>query len=236
MYSNNFHSRFLPNQHFYKCLYKKVDFNKKLFIFLLLKNKITKSKIKFLDSKITNNTSMGSSPLLVNFLIFIVKIFNIKSFLEIGTYVGLTSLSLAPFFGRSKTRKKNIVSIEKYSKFYDLALENFKINKKSDLIDIRLGKAINVLSTLKQKFDLIFLDGGKNEYFQTFIQLEKYQIKKGTIIIVDDMFYHGSVLNKKKIIEAKSILNLTNYVFSKKKYEAILLPFFGGVLFIKVLK
>lgn len=236
MYSNNFYSRFLPNQYFYNCLYKKSDFNKKLYNFLLLKNKISSSRFKFLDSKVTNHTSMGSSPLLVNFLIFIAKIINAKSFLEIGTYVGITSLNLAPFFSLSRTGKKNLVTIEKYSKFYDLAIKNFQINKKTHLIDIRLGKAINILPKLKRKFDLIFLDGGKSEYFQTFIQLEKYQFKKGTIIVVDDIFYHGSVLNKKKTVEAKSLLNLIKYVFNKKKYEAIILPIFGGVFFIKVLK
>jgi predicted O-methyltransferase YrrM len=235
MKTKKFHDRFLPNQYFYNCLYKnnKKNFNKELHNFLEIYN-YKNFKFKFVDDDINNYTSMSSSPLFVSFLFFIIKSFNVKSFLEIGTYIGLTTMSVASFFLKNNINTK-VTSIEKFSKFYFLAKNNFKKNKLDKNIDIHFGKAVEVVPILKKKFDLIFLDGGKIEYFQTFLCLEKYQFKKGTIVIIDDIFFHGDILNKKKGPEAVNLLKLIKYIEKKNKFDKWLLPLFGGILIIKIL-
>jgi predicted O-methyltransferase YrrM len=237
MKTKHFYNRFLPNQKFYSCLYKDqktISYNRSLYNFLTSKNNNNFDKIKFDDDDKNNYISMASSPLFINFLIFIIKLFNIRSVLEVGTYIGLSSMSLTSYFLKNKINIR-VTTIEKFDKFYYLAKNNFKKNKLDKHIDIYHGRAVDVLPDLKKKFDLIFLDGGKIEYFQTFLTLEKYQFKKNSIVIIDDMFFHGSILNKKKSPEAINLLKLTKYIFKKKRYEKHFLPFFGGILFIKVL-
>jgi caffeoyl-CoA O-methyltransferase len=238
MITKNFNNRYLPNQKFFNYLYNDQDliiYEKKLYNFLLSKNnKSYNYKLKFDDDNINNYVSMTSSPLLVSFLIFIIKLFKIRSFLEVGTYIGLTTMSLATYFLKNKI-KSRIVTIEKFKKFHSLALNNFKKNKLDKYIDIYLGRAVEILPKIKKKFDLIFLDGGKIEYFETFLALEKNQFKKGSIIIIDDVFFHGSLLNKKKRSEANNISKLIKYIFKKKKFQSYLFPFFGGIFFVKVL-
>ena len=119
-----------------------------------------------------------------------------KYILEIGSFIGLSTMEL------SKNIKKNgkVFAIEKFEKFYNIAKKNFKINKLNKKINIILGDANEVLSSkiIKQKFDLVFIDGNKEKYKELFILCENKLTKNG-IIIIDNIFNQGDALNRKTI-------------------------------------
>jgi O-methyltransferase len=89
-----------------------------------------------------------------------------------------------------------VVSIEKFDKFAKIARRNFELNGLSSKIKLFDGDAFDVIDRLPrdQLFDLVFIDGNKERYEDYVIKTEPLLAKNG-IMIVDDCFYHGDVLN-----------------------------------------
>jgi predicted O-methyltransferase YrrM len=167
---------------------------------------------------------MGSNPLFLSFINFLIKISKPKSVLEIGTFVGLFSTFLAK-------RNLKVTTIEKFKEFFSIAEKNFKKNNVSKNITSLNGDANNILKKLKKKFDLIFLDGDKGNYLSIFKIIEKNNLNKNSIIIVDDIFFHGDIINKKTITtKGTGVKKFLSYIKKNNKYYKTILPIYGGVL------
>ena len=89
-----------------------------------------------------------------------------------------------------------MVSIEKFDKFATIARRNFELNGLADKIKLFEGDAFEIIDRLPrdQVFDLVFIDGNKERYKDYVVKTEPLLAKNG-IMIVDDCFYHGDVLN-----------------------------------------
>lgn len=225
---------FLSNQFFFRKLFKKnkVLFEIKLYAYIERFLKLIHPKNKF-KLKISNRFSleeMASPPLALNLYEFICKLVKPKKILEIGTFIGVSALTLA----KATDSKCKIFTIEKFKEFFDIAKYNFKINKFDKKIVIYNGDAMNVLKKLKKfKFDLIFLDGDKGKYTEIFKIIEKNNIKKNSIIIVDNFFFHGDVLNKLPSEKGRGVKKLGSYISKSKKYNLTLLPMYDGIALLK---
>ena len=192
-----FWKKYLPNQKFYKNLHQSTrdEYDEDLYKFIhnylnfKKNNKLKKTNLHSIEE-------MASNPLMlsiVNFLINSLKIKNLK-ILEIGTFLGVFSISLA-----KNKNVKHITTIEKFEHFYEIANENFKKNSLQKKIKCILGDATNVLNDLKfKKFDIIFIDGDKGNYLNIFKKIEKNNLKRNSLVLIDDIFFHGDILNKKK--------------------------------------
>ena len=130
---------------------------------------------------------------------------------------------------------KHITTIEKFEHFYEIANENFKKNSLQKKIKCILGDAIKVLNDLKfKKFDIIFIDGDKGNYLKIFKKIEKNNLKRNSLVLIDDIFFHGDILNKKhKSPKTKGVIGILNYLKNKKIYDKTILPIYGGVLLIQ---
>jgi predicted O-methyltransferase YrrM len=221
---------FLSNQFFFRKFFKKdkLLFEKKLYAYIEKFLKLIHPKKKF-KLKISNRFSleeMASPPLALNLYEFICNLSKPKKVLEIGTFVGVSALTLA----RATDNKCKIFTIEKFKEFFEIAKYNFKINKFDKKIKIYNGDAINILKKLKKfKFDLIFLDGDKGKYTEIFKIIEKNNIKKNSIIIVDNFFFHGDVLNRSPSDKGLGVKKLATYISKSKKYNLTLLPMYDGI-------
>jgi predicted O-methyltransferase YrrM len=220
--------KYLPNQKFYRNLntVSKEKYEKNLYLKIneILKLSKTINHNSFFKTKLHNSVEMGSNPLFLNIVDFLINILKPKTVLEIGTFVGLFSTFLA---------KKNlkVTTIEKFKTFYLIAKKNFKKNNISKNIQIFNGDANNILDKLNKKFDLIFLDGDKSNYLNIFKKIEKNNLKKNSAIIVDDIFFHGDILNKKthsnKGLGVKKFLS---FIKKNDKFYKTILPIYGGIL------
>jgi len=225
-------SLFLPNQPTLKKYFKSKNFEDHLYTFIARYSDIIKPNKKY---KLFNPTKfsveeMASNPISLSFLSFICYLIKPKNILEIGSFIGLSTMEL------SNHLKKNgkVTAIEKYDKFYNIAKKNFKINKLEKKINIILGEALNVLSSnkLQNKFDLIFIDGNKENYKEIFQLCEKKLTKNG-IIIIDNIFNQGDAMNKNPQTEkGYGVKRLLNYLKNKKMTKCIL-PFYDGIMLIK---
>ena len=116
--------KIIPNQKFITDLYKeKSPIEKSILEFILNVCKIKPPKERFLleESELFSIEEMASSPIALMFIEFLLKIINAKRVLEIGTFVGVCSLSMA----RIIPEDGKIVTIEKFDKFAEIAKKNF---------------------------------------------------------------------------------------------------------------
>ena len=116
-----------------------------------------------------------------------------KKILEVGTLGGYSTIWMA----RALPADGKLVTIEVDKKHAEVAKENFNRCGLSSKIDVRLGKAIEVLPVLESEgvgpFDMIFIDADKppyTEYFQWALKLSH----PGTLIIADNVVREGKIL------------------------------------------
>lgn len=168
----------------------------------------------------------------VEFLINTIKENNFKSFLEIGTAIGYTSLILANTFNDLR-----IVTIEHNEKRAKIAKENFKNFGLKKRINFIVSDALTYQS--KELFDLIFIDAAKKK---NAIFLDKFSanLSNKGLIIVDNMNlddFNQLAKKEKQDLYKKVNDDFKEYVFSSPKYEATLLENIGdGIMLIKVVK
>ncbi|HQH18549.1 MAG TPA: methyltransferase, partial [Bacteroidales bacterium] len=88
--------------------------------------------------------------------------------------------------------------------------------------------------TLKENYDLVFIDADKEQYLQ-YYQLIFNKVKKGGYIIADNVIWNGKVLleTKKTDKETEGIKNFNEFIKNDKRVENILLPFRDGIMIIK---
>ena len=163
-----------------------------------------------------------------HFLHLIVKISNTKKILEIGTFTGLSGLTMSlslPSDGKLVTLDKNIERNKIASNF-------FKKAKQESKIKTIIGPALESLSSLKkkeQKFDLIFIDADKENY-KNYYNQSLDLIEKNGLIIVDNVLWHGEVVDVKKKDKLTIIIREFNsYVNRDKRTENLIIPVGDGL-------
>ena len=114
---------------------------------------------------------------------------NPKRILEIGTAVGYSASQFAKY-----AKESVIDTIELNEERYNEAKENIKNIGIDDRINIYLGNAVEILPTLNEKYDVIFIDANKGKY-PVFLQEAIRLSKKGSIIIADNILYKGYVMS-----------------------------------------
>jgi caffeoyl-CoA O-methyltransferase len=137
----------------------------------------------------------------MRFLQFVMRLAGVRRVLEIGAFIGLSTMYLA----KAVPTDGEVVSIEKFDKFAKIARRNFELSGLASKIKLFDGDAFEVIDRLPrdQMFDLVFIDGNKERYKDYVIKTEPLLANNG-IMIVDDCFYHGDVLNAQPL-DAKGV-------------------------------
>lgn len=172
---------------------------------------------------------LGSDLPSLYFLQFMIKLCGYKTVLEIGTFVGMSAMCMA-----DATNGGHVTTVEIGEEFYNLALQNIHKNGYSDKVTVLNSDALDLKNKLlqDQKFDLIYLDGDKSNYAQLFTLLFPYLSDRG-MVIIDDILFHGDVLNENPISEkGKGVKKAINLIRNNNQVEAFLLPLSNGKLLI----
>ena len=163
-----------------------------------------------------------------HFLHLIIKTSKIKKILEIGTFTGLSALSMSlalPDDGK-------LITLDKNKETNKIALNFFnKANQKKKIQTI-VKPALETLKDLKEqkhKFDLVFIDADKENY-KNYYDQSLYLIDKNGLIIIDNVLWHGEVVDKKN--QDKLTINIREfnyYVNNDKRIENIIIPIGDGL-------
>ena len=132
----------------------------------------------------------------------------IKRMLEIGTAVGYSAICFTEFLAENGV----IDTIERDEKRVKEARENIKKVGVADKINIYEGDAVEILPTLDEKYDVVFIDAAKGKY-PFFLKEALRMINKNGIIFADNILYKGYVMsdyNKHK--QRTAVRNLREYI------------------------
>ena len=162
-----------------------------------------------------------------HFLHLIIKACNVKKILEIGTFTGLSTLTMSlalPNDGKLVTLDKNEDTNKIASNFFE------KANQKDKIVSI-LGPALESLNNIKKKgtkFDLIFIDADKENYKNYYIEALDL-LEKNNLIVIDNVLWHGEVVDLKKQDKlTNSIREFNSYVNEDKRTENLIIPIGDG--------
>ncbi len=188
-------------------------------------HKVQKKILKFNDN-LGKAKRLQISILQANFLQFLIKAHKFKSCLEVGTFTGYSSLSMA----LSLPKNGKVYAIDKDIKTNKIALNFFKEAKVNNKIFIETNNGINALKKLiksKKKFDLILIDADKESYIKYFnfaVQL----ISKRGIILIDNTLWKGEVLNQNANDKLTLKIKKFNEYIKKKRINKYILPLGDG--------
>jgi len=163
-----------------------------------------------------------------HFLHLIVKISNIKKILEIGTFTGLSGLTMS----LSLPSNGKLITLDKNEERNKIAYSFFKKAKQENKIMSINGPALDSISNLKakkKKFDLVFIDADKENY-KNYYDESLDLIKKNGLIIVDNVLWHGEVADIKNQEKLTLIIREFNsYINKDKRTENLIIPVGDGL-------
>ena len=181
---------------------------------------------------ISYNESMGDikrmqiSVSQSQFLHLIVKTSNVKKILEIGTFTGLSALSMSlalPEVGR-------IIALDKNQETNEIAIKFFEKAKQSHKIQTIIKPALESMNEMKENdFDLIFIDADKKNY-KEYYEKSLILLKKNGLIIIDNVLWYGQVVDEKSDDKITlTIKDFNNYVSKDKRVEKTIVPLGDGM-------
>jgi predicted O-methyltransferase YrrM len=157
---------------------------------------------------------------------FLVEMIQPKRILEIGTYTGYSAIALAQGL---KTEGKLItidVNVE-----LEKMISNFILEAGlSDKIEQITGNALEIIPTLTENFDLVFIDADKQNY-KNYLDLVLKKLNSGGYILTDNVLWSGKVTMPKEQmdVDTRMINEFNDYVQNHPQIESILLPVRDGL-------
>ena len=167
-----------------------------------------------------------------HFLHLIIKISDIKNVLEIGTFTGLSALSIA----LALPEDGKLISLDKDEETNKVVLSFFKKANQDYKIKTIIKPALESLEELKNnKFDMVFIDADKmnyKEYYERSLNL----VDKGGLIIIDNVLWHGEVADETNLEKyTLNIREFNEHVANDKRVEQIIIPLGDGMTVCRVL-
>ena len=160
------------------------------------------------------------------FLHLIIKVSKIRKVLEIGTFTGLSTLSMS----LALPDEGEIIALDKDKKINKIAVNFFKKANQNHKIKTIIKPALESLIKIRnEKFDLVFIDADKMNY-KKYYKISLDLLNKGGLIIIDNVLWHGEVVDKSINDKyTKSIRELNDFISKDKKVEKVIVPFGDGM-------
>ena len=118
---------------------------------------------------------------------FLMETIQPKNILEIGTAIGFSALLMAEHSPNSK-----ITTIDRNPEMIGFAKENFAKFDSRKQITLLEGDAVDVLSTLTETYDFVFMDSAKSKYIVFLPEILKH-LEVGGVVVLDDIFQGGDI-------------------------------------------
>lgn len=129
---------------------------------------------------------------------FLMQSLKPKNILEVGTAVGFSALLMEAY---NPTDCK-ITTIENYEPRIPIALKNFEDAGKADVIKLLPGNAQDILPTIEDSYDFIFMDAAKGQY-PIFLPEIKRLMHSGSVLVTDNILQDGDLIESHYAIERR---------------------------------
>lgn len=150
--------------------------------------------------------------------------------LEVGTAVGFSALLMSEY----APARCEITTIENYEKRIPIARNNFKRAGKESQITLLEGDAMEVLPTLDEPYDFIFMDAAKGQYIHYMPEVMRL-LKTGGTLVSDNVMQDGNIIESRFAVERRDRTihsRMREYLYELKHHEELLtsiIPLGDGV-------
>jgi caffeoyl-CoA O-methyltransferase len=154
------------------------------------------------------------------------KLIRPKNILEIGTYTGYSALCLAE--GLQPNGQLHTIDINE--ELHELQRTYFDASVYGKQIIQHTGNALDIIPTLSQNFDIIFIDADKRNYLN-YLELLLPRLQSGAVILSDNVLWSGKVVEpvKEDDIDTKALLQYNKLLNEHPTLETVLLPIRDGL-------
>ena len=186
----------------------------------LLNDLYRETYLKVLNPKMISGHYQG------RILSLISKIISPKKILEIGTYTGYSAICLCEGMDKDGV----LHTIDNNKELVEIQNKYFKRANLKDKIVQHSGDAKNIIPSIDEEFDIVFIDADKESYPE-YYDLIINKVRSGGIIIADNILWSGKILEKvKKDDQAtKSIIEFNNKIIKDDRVKNIILPIRDGL-------
>jgi caffeoyl-CoA O-methyltransferase len=174
-------------------------------------------------------SNMLSGPVQGKLLEMISRMICPKKILEIGTFTGYSALCLA--YGLAAHGELHTIELRKDDA--EISKKYFSKSLYRNQIFLHEGDALDILPTLRETWDLIFIDADKVNYIN-YYELTLPRLKKGGFILADNVLFHGEVLETSiKGKNAQAIHSFNEHVFKDERVQQVMVTVRDGLLLIQ---
>ena len=155
-----------------------------------------------------------------------------ENILEIGTYTGYSALCLA----EGLQRGGSIHTIDINEELTSLVKKYIARANLSEVIHNYTGNALDIIPTLNQKFDIVFIDADKTNY-SNYYNLVFDKVNQGGYIIADNVLWSGKVIapEENRDDDTKALVEYSKMVMKDKRVQPLLLPIRDGLMIVRKL-
>jgi predicted O-methyltransferase YrrM len=172
------------------------------------------------------HSNMLSGPLQGKFLEMLSKLIRPQYILEIGTFMGYSALCLA----KGLQPEGRLHTLELREEDATIAQNYFAKSSQANQIILHRGNALDIIPQLEFAWDLIFIDADKTNYIN-YYELTLPRLKKGGVILADNVLFHREVLKEKITgVNAIAINAFNEHVAKDSRIQQVILTVRDGVM------
>lgn len=177
--------------------------------------------------------NMQTPPEQAQFLQMLIRLLRAKRVLELGTFMGYATLSMA----LALPENGQIITCDRNSTWTHIALPYWQRAKQEHKIDLRLGPALDTVKSLVENtpssFDLIYIDADKTNYVE-YYEYALLLIRPHGLIVIDNVFWGGDVIDPGiNNGQTREIRKLNELIRKDERVEISLLPIADGLFLIQ---
>jgi predicted O-methyltransferase YrrM len=161
-------------------------------------------------------------------LSFLSKLQSPRRILEIGTFTGYAAICLAEGLSTDGL----LYTIDINEELEDRVREYFDKSRLADKIIYQIGNALDIIPTIDETFDIIFIDADKKNN-EKYYDLVFDKLQKGGLIIVDNVLWSGKVVSGMNDKDTSLIRDFNEKVTNDPRVEKLILPIRDGLFIIR---
>lgn len=172
---------------------------------------------------------MASGHIQGHLLKFIVQMSRPKRVLEIGTFTGYSALCMA----EGLEEGARLYTFEVEDELEDFTRRWIDGSQYASKIEFIIGNALDIVPTLGEMFDLVFIDGNKREYLEYYELALKY-LNPGGWILADNTLWDGHVIEpERQDAQTNGVRAFNDFVRGDERVEVVILPLRDGLTIIR---
>jgi caffeoyl-CoA O-methyltransferase len=173
------------------------------------------------------NAQMALRPVEAKLLEALVVATSATRVLEIGTFTGVSALSMAARMKEGGT----LITLEADPAHAEVGARHFAASPLADRIELIVGDARETLGRIEGPFDVVFIDAWKRDY-PLYYEAVLPKLAPHGVIVADNVLRSGTVLEEDRDVDAQALRDFADQVLADPRVDSALLTVGDGLLLV----